>query len=186
MMPRPGAGSQHEEPAAAAYGGLVLRGLVLDVGGVLVGPGTDPETIGAVVRHLRGRGVHTALLSNDPGGPGAQWLRDLEGPFVDRVVLSGDVGIAKPDPESYRLVARLLDLEPGDCVFVDDFVGNVRGAAAAGMVGVHHDGSREVLTELAVLFDIDLAGLDDAPPDGAAADRRRTGGSALEGDTRRW
>lgn len=148
------------------YGGAVLRGLVLDVGGVLVGPGTDLRALAALVAHLRGKGVRTALLSNDPGGPQAQWLRNLAGPFVDRVVLSGDEGVSKPDPDSYLRVARLLALDPAECVFVDDLTVNVRGAAAAGMVGVHHDGAREMLEELAVLFDVDLSRID---PTGADA-----------------
>ncbi|APE09937.1 HAD family hydrolase [Rhodococcus sp. 2G] len=164
------------------YGGVVMRGLVLDVGGVLVGPGSDPDTFGAAVTVLRARGVRTALLSNDPGGPGAQWLRDLEGPFVDRVVLSGDARVAKPDPESYLLVARLLDLEPGECVFVDDSVGNVRGAAAAGMVGVHHDGSHDAPGELAVLFDLDPEEIGSGATDGAESWWRCSGGSGQEGE----
>ncbi|MBS9371332.1 HAD-IA family hydrolase [Rhodococcus sp. B50] len=160
----------------------MLRGLVLDVGGVLVGPGSDPGTFGAVVALLRPRGVRTALLSNDPGGPGAQWLRDLEGAFVDRVVLSGDAGVAKPEPESYLLVARLLDLGPGECVFVDDAVGNVRGAAAAGMVGVHHDGSHDASGELAVLFDLDPEEIGSGAAAGAEPWWRCSGGSGQEGE----
>lgn len=165
------------------YGGPVLRGLVLDVGGVLVGPGSDPETLGSLVCHLRARGIRTALLSNDPGGPSARWLHDLEGPFVDRVVLSGDAGAAKPHPESYASVARLLELEPGECVFVDDLLVNVRGAAAAGMVGVHHDGSHEALVELAVLFGVDLEQVDDGAVGDAESWWRCRGGPELEGET---
>ena len=131
----------------------MLRGLVLDFGGVLAGPGTDPEAFSAAVSALRRQGVRTAILSNDPGGPHGQWLRDLAGTLVDEVVLSGDVGVAKPDAASYRLAAERLGLEPAECVFVDDLTGNVRGAVAAGMVGVHHDGPDTVLAELAVLFD---------------------------------
>lgn len=130
----------------------MLRGLVLDFGGVLAGPDTDPEAIAAVVAELRRRGVRTAILSNDPGGPHGRWLRDLAGTLVDEVVLSGDVGVAKPDAASFRLVAERLGLDPAECVFVDDLTGNVRGAVAAGMVGVHHDGPDTVLAELDVLF----------------------------------
>lgn len=43
------------------------------------------------------------------------------------------------------------------CVFIDDLVVNVRGAAAAGMVGVHHDVPRAMRAGLAVLFSIDEA-----------------------------
>ena len=93
----------------------------MDFGGVLAGPGSDMDGLSSVLAGARTRGVRTAILSNDPGGPGAQWLRELgDGRLVDQVVLSGDVGVAKPDPRIYRLTAESLGLDPGDCIFVDD------------------------------------------------------------------
>ncbi|QCQ91990.1 HAD-IA family hydrolase [Rhodococcus sp. SGAir0479] len=130
-----------------------MRGLVLDFGGVLGGPGSDGDLMARVVAQARGRGVRTAILSNDPGGSGAQRLRDLAGPFVDAVVLSGDVGTAKPDPRIYALVAAGLGLAPDECVFVDDLVGNVRAAVAVGMVGVHHVDPSVAAEEIAILLD---------------------------------
>lgn len=145
-----------------------MRGLVLDFGGVLGGPGADPELMARVVADARRDGVRTAILSNDPGGSGAQALRDLAGPFVDDVVLSGDVGMAKPDPRIYALVAARIGLAPGECVFVDDLVANVRGAAAAGMVGVHHVDPSVAVEEIGILLDSGIV----ADPDGAVAETR--------------
>lgn len=134
-----------------------MRGLVLDFGGVLGGPGADAALMGTVVERARRRGVRTAILSNDPGGVGAQALRDLAGPFVDAVVLSGDVGMAKPDPRIYAVAAARLGLPPSECIFVDDLVDNVRGAAAAGMAGVHHLDPAVAAEEIAILLDSDVA-----------------------------
>ncbi|MEZ7239181.1 HAD-IA family hydrolase [Rhodococcus sp. GXMU-t2271] len=134
-----------------------MRGLVLDFGGVLAGPGTDAAALGGILAEVRRRGVRTAILSNDPGGAAAAPLRDLgRGRLVDEVVLSADVGTAKPDPRSYLAVARRLGLEPSVCVFVDDLRVNVDGAVAAGMVGVHHADAAEVVAELTVLFGLDV------------------------------
>lgn len=150
----------------------MLRGLILDFGGVLTGPGSEADALWAMVAEVRGRGVRTAILSNDPGGsgPGARALRRLgSGRMVDEVVLSGDIGVAKPDPSSYLLVAQRLALEPSQCVFVDDLVVNVRGAAAVGMVGVHHDVPRAMRQELAVLFSIGEASEDADGIEGGAS-----------------
>lgn len=150
----------------------MLRGLILDFGGVLAGPGTEADALWTMVAELRRRGVRTAILSNDPGGsgPGARALRRLgSGRMVDEVVLSGDVGLSKPDAGSYLLVAQRLALEPSQCVFVDDLVVNVRGAAAAGMVGVHHDVPRATRAELAVLFSIEMASEDVGGMEGGAS-----------------
>jgi epoxide hydrolase-like predicted phosphatase len=153
----------------------VLRGLVLDFGGVLGGPGTDAGALVPMVAALRGRGVRTAILSNDPGGDRAQGLRELAGGLpIDEVLLSGDTGVAKPDAASYRLAAHRLGLDPAECVFVDDLRVNVRGAVAAGMVGVHHADPHTVVSELAALF-----GMDSVP---ATAETCCDG---HEGDTRR-
>ncbi|MFF0816521.1 HAD-IA family hydrolase [Rhodococcus sp. NPDC003318] len=131
-----------------------MWGLLLDVGGVLDGARADVEVLTAYVAELRSRGVRTALLSNDPGGPGGEPLRRLgDGRFVDEVVLSGDVGVAKPDSRIYRHAAAQLDLDPGQCVFVDDLAVNVRGAVAVGMVGVHHTDTATTVAELRILFD---------------------------------
>lgn len=136
----------------------------MDVGGVLFGPGSDLDGLSAVVRRARSAGIVTGIVSNDPGGSDAQWLRDLgDGVLVDDVVLSGDVGMAKPDADIYLLAATRLGLRPQDCVFVDDLEENVRGAVAVGMVGVHHYDPAGTIEELSILLDLDGAdGLDDA------------------------
>ncbi|KAF0962974.1 MULTISPECIES: HAD-IA family hydrolase [unclassified Rhodococcus (in: high G+C Gram-positive bacteria)] len=137
-----------------------MRGLILDFGGVLAGPGSDMDGLSSVLAGARTRGVRTAILSNDPGGPGAQWLRELgDGRLVDQVVLSGDVGVAKPDPRIYRLTAESLGLDPGDCIFVDDLPVNVRGAVAVGMVGIHHVDGAATADEIAILLEVDRDGM---------------------------
>jgi HAD superfamily hydrolase (TIGR01509 family) len=136
----------------------MLKALVLDYGGVLTDPGEDnpPEPpLLTAVRKARQQGLKTALLSNADGWwqPPAHW----HGLF-DATVISGEVGLAKPDTAIYLLTAAKLGLEPGECVFVDDLAVNVRGAAAAGMVGVHHRSTRTTLEELEILLATALRG----------------------------
>ena len=52
---------------------------------------------------------------------------------LDLVVLSGEVGCAKPDERIFLLAADLLHLSPGEILFIDDAQENVLGAQAAGM-----------------------------------------------------
>ncbi len=127
-----------------------MRGLVLDFGGVL--DRADSAVLAAYVTELRACRVRVAVLSNDPGGSGAQDLRGPGGDLADVVVRSGDVGLRKPDDRIYRYVAAELGLPPGQCVMVDDHAAYVRGAARAGMVGVHHVGAVTTVAELRILF----------------------------------
>lgn len=52
------------------------------------------------------------------------------------IVVSADVGLLKPDPRIYRLLAERNGLDPARCVFIDDVPKNVAGAEAAGMRGL--------------------------------------------------
>ncbi|WP_141997624.1 HAD-IA family hydrolase [Amycolatopsis cihanbeyliensis] len=125
----------------------MLRGLVLDYAGVLTD--TAGGNLLLAVEAARDQGVRTALLSNAAGGGAA---RRAMRPYFDAVVFSGEVGVAKPEAEVYRITADLLGLPAQTCVFVDDSASNVAGAVAAGMVGVHHTSVQETRTELAALF----------------------------------
>ncbi|MCF3123895.1 HAD-IA family hydrolase, partial [Streptomyces arenae] len=59
---------------------------------------------------------------------------------ADHVVLSCEVGCAKPDPRIYEIALRRTGTEPDRTLFVDDVVENVEAARALGMVGhVHRD-----------------------------------------------
>src|SRR6478752_5085882 len=91
-----------------------------------------PDMTG-LVRRAREAGLRTALLSNSWGNefPGDGW----HGVF-DAVVISGEVGMRKPEARIYERVANALDLAPAECVFVDDLRVNVAGAVEVGMVGI--------------------------------------------------
>jgi putative hydrolase of the HAD superfamily len=107
------------------------------------------------VRHAKAAGLSTALLSNSWGN---SYPREGWSEIFDAVVISGEVAMRKPDPEIFRLTARLLGLEPAQCVFVDDLMPNVRGAAAVGMVGVHHVLAPDTIAELEALLGVPMQG----------------------------
>jgi epoxide hydrolase-like predicted phosphatase len=107
-----------------------------------------------IVRRAHDSGVRTALLSNSWGD---HYPDELFDGIFDTVVISGRVGMRKPDVEIFRHTAELLGLAPGACVMVDDLPHNVRGAVAAGMVAVQHTDVDSTRAELEVLLGLDLA-----------------------------
>jgi epoxide hydrolase-like predicted phosphatase len=111
------------------------------------------EDMHGVVRRVRAAGFKTALLSNSWGMdyPRAGWEE-----LFDVTVISGEVGLRKPEPEIYELCARQLAVPTSACVFVDDLAPNVKGAAAVGMVGVLHRTYEETVAELEALLEIPL------------------------------
>jgi epoxide hydrolase-like predicted phosphatase len=94
------------------------------------------------VREARRGGARTALLSNSWGAATAYDPELLEELF-DAWVISSEVGLRKPDPAIYELVAERIGLPPEACVFVDDLPGNLKPARALGMATVLHRGDAE-------------------------------------------
>ena len=56
--------------------------------------------------------------------------------LFDDIVVSAEVGMAKPEPAVFRLAAERLGFAPQDCVLVDDWDTNVEAARAVGMHAV--------------------------------------------------
>jgi putative hydrolase of the HAD superfamily len=82
---------------------------------------------------LRARGILVALVSNcaDTTRPLLEDLGVL--PLADAVILSCEVGSAKPSPEIYVCALEELGVAAVDAVFVDDQPGFCVGAEAAGV-----------------------------------------------------
>jgi putative hydrolase of the HAD superfamily len=113
------------------------------------------ERVVAAVRAARAAGVPTGLISNS-WGTSIYDPDTLDGMF-DEIVISGEVGLHKPQPEIYRLAASRLGVEPAQCVFVDDLRENVRGAEEVGMTAVLHRDTEETVRRLEELFGLSLS-----------------------------
>lgn len=107
----------------------------------------------ALVRRARAKGFRTALVSNSWGNT---YPRDTWDGMFDTIVISGEVGLRKPEPEIYQLTSERLGLEPAECVFVDDMQPNVLGARKVGMTAILHTSYDETRRELEALFGADL------------------------------
>ncbi|MFQ5614022.1 MAG: HAD family hydrolase [Anaerolineae bacterium] len=55
----------------------------------------------------------------------------------DSVTISAEEGLMKPDPRIYEIALVRAGVEPGQALFVDDFIENVEGARRVGMQAVH-------------------------------------------------
>lgn len=71
--------------------------------------------------------------------------------LFDATVLSYQVGVVKPEPEIYHIMATRLDLTPEECVFVDDVEQNCIAAERQGMQSILHVDNTATLNALARL-----------------------------------
>jgi putative hydrolase of the HAD superfamily len=113
----------------------------------------DPNA--AMIRYLgelRGRGLRTALLTNNVREWEPLWrakLPELEEIF-ELVVDSAFVGMRKPERRIYELTLERLGggLRAEECLFVDDLEVNCDGARALGMTAVRFEDAGQAIEEL--------------------------------------
>jgi len=109
----------------------------------------------AILEELHGRGVPLYALTN--------WSRETfpharrRFGFLDRfrgIVVSGELGVMKPDARIFRHLTETHRLTAADCLFIDDSPKNVAGARAAGLQALHFTGPddlRRALQQFALL-----------------------------------
>ncbi len=122
---------------------------------IFAGIGPEPAMIDAV-RTVRQAGIPTGLISNSVGTD--IYDRAVLDELFDAIVISGEVGLHKPQPEIFVLGAERVGLPPAECVFVDDLRENCAGAEAVGMAAVLHRGPERTLPELERMLGIALTG----------------------------
>lgn len=87
-----------------------------------------------IARELHAAGIPLYALTN--------WSKELFPVALSRfdfldlfedIVLSGQEGVAKPDPEIFRILEERIGHSLHDCIFIDDSLRNVEAAAEAGL-----------------------------------------------------
>jgi epoxide hydrolase-like predicted phosphatase len=139
------------EPRFAALLGVSSERLIDRLFG-----GMEPDAaMIAGVRAARAAGLRTGLLSNSWSASHYDGLLAEE--LFDAWVISGDVGLRKPDPAIYALAAERMELPAAAIAFVDDLPGNLKPARALGMTTIVHRGDAgETLGELERAFGVSL------------------------------
>ena len=107
------------------------------------------DSMTSLVTRAHAAGIRTGLLSNSWGNDydRSDWLE-----MFDAVVISGEVGMRKPELEIFELALDRIGLPAGECVFVDDMPHNIAAAAQAGLAGIVHRSFEETASELVALF----------------------------------
>jgi putative hydrolase of the HAD superfamily len=93
----------------------------------------------------------TAILSNAWNNLRemlAESFNILEGKTVDHILISAELGVAKPDPEIYRILADKLDYDYKNILFVDDFTENIEGAKSLGIQTIHYQPGLNLINEI--------------------------------------
>lgn len=112
-----------------------------------LGPPIDENV--ALLRRLRASGKPVYALSNFARETFA--LAERNHDFLsefDHRVISGHVGVVKPDPRIYEILFERVGRRPSELLFVDDSAANVRVSEALGMPAIHFRPGVDLETEL--------------------------------------
>ncbi|MHB8185279.1 MAG: HAD family hydrolase [Dermatophilaceae bacterium] len=130
----------HWEPAIRGYRANFKKSLV----------GAIEDTV-QIVRELHAAGIPLFALTN--------WSAELF-PFAlerfdfldlfEEIVLSGEEGVAKPDPEIFTILQKRIGHSLDACIFIDDNVRNVEAAAEAGLDAILFTDTGHLREDLAV------------------------------------
>jgi epoxide hydrolase-like predicted phosphatase len=121
------------------------------------------ESMLAAVARVHEAGLKTALLSNSWGLDLYPKERFRE--LFDAVVISGEVGLRKPDRAIFDLLLERLDVPADACLFVDDHPGHLHAGAELGLKTLLHVTPERTISELEAVLGLDLSG--EAPLSGS-------------------
>jgi HAD superfamily hydrolase (TIGR01509 family) len=109
------------------------------------------EAVVGILAQLRGQHL-LCLLTNSPS-PLVRRLLDTNNltALFDLVVVSSEVGCAKPDPTIYRRTVDRLSVGADRALMIDDNAANIQGAVGVGMKGLLFTSSSQMREALAAV-----------------------------------
>jgi putative hydrolase of the HAD superfamily len=128
-----------ENIVARLFGGVRLEEEMLDL-----------------VAQARAAGFKTALLSNSWGLDLYPTKRFHE--LFDEVIISGEVGLRKPERAIFELLLDRLGVTGDRCLFVDDHPGHLSAASELGFETLLHTDPQRTIAETVQRLGLDIAG----------------------------
>jgi len=92
------------------------------------------------------------LISNAWSGLRAYIEREKFADVFDAIIVSAEVGVAKPSAKIYQIALEQLQVKPKEAVFVDDFIENIEACEKLGMKGIHFKDPESALRQLKAIL----------------------------------
>ena len=107
-----------------------------------------------IVNFLRSlRNTHkTGLISNNWSDLREYLVREKIIDAFDHIIISAEVGVAKPEPRIFRIALEQAGVKPEEAVLVDDFYVNIEGCKKVGMKGIHFKDAQSAMQQLKELL----------------------------------
>lgn len=117
------------------------------------------EALRRVKRHFKTGCITNNLPANAIGSSGGRALYVAETmALFDHVIESAKIGLRKPDPRIYRMMAEALGVDPNNCVYLDDLGVNLKPAREMGMTTIKVIDGPQAIAELEAATGLTLRG----------------------------
>ena len=101
------------------------------------------------ITHLKEEGYHVYYLSNFFKKAEVECAHALDFlPYMDGGILSYKENLIKPDAAVYKLLMSRYELDPEECVFIDDRLDNCEAARALNITAIQFKSYEQVLDAL--------------------------------------
>ena len=88
------------------------------------------------------------LISNAFSGLRDWITREKFDDVFDRMIISAEVGVAKPEAKIYHIALEQLQVQADEAVFVDDVIENIEACEELGMEGILFENSESAIQQL--------------------------------------
>ena len=107
------------------------------------------EALRRVKQHCKAGCITNNLPANSIGSLGGRAIYVAEVmALFDHVIESAKIGLRKPDPRVYRMMADALRVDPKNCVYLDDLGVNLKPAREMGMTTIKVLDGPQAIAEL--------------------------------------
>ena len=90
----------------------------------------------------------TGLISNAWSGLRKFILRERFDDAFEYMIISSEVGVAKPDTRIFQIALEQLQVRANEAVFVDDFIENIEACRKVGMIGIQFKDPESAIKKL--------------------------------------
>lgn len=94
----------------------------------------------------------TGLISNAWSGLRNYIVREKFDDAFDRMIISAEVGVAKPEAKIFQIALEQLQVKAEEAVFVDDFYENIESCEKLGITGIRFKDTQSALRQLKALL----------------------------------
>jgi epoxide hydrolase-like predicted phosphatase len=107
-----------------------------------------------LVNTLKNAGFKVVVLSNSiPPHAEVLQAKGWYEPF-DKVFLSQDIGVNKPEPKAFEKVLEEMKVDPIESVFIDDLEENLLPAKDLGITTIHAKSPKQVIADIEKLLNL--------------------------------